>query len=335
VARGRTLADYRPGLPSEDFRHDFRLHAADKSMTVVGHVEQMHLSRCYQKAGTFSCLTCHDPHGEPALADRAAHYRAVCLQCHDARRCKATAALRQQHSPSNSCVACHMPTAPTEIPHLAFTHHRVGIHDLTKTGAASETRPTVLTTLEPFANLSRWGELDRARSMAMGYVEVAKMCRDEALADQYRAQALALMSDVRAKGLREPALDVAIARLHFTAGADDAAELAATALTAGGLDPQDRCDALFLVADGLARAGRYREAIPKLRELATLRRHSVQMLLLADCERKIGEPGYIQTLESAVRINPRLVRVHAHLADHYRDRGDAAKADYHRKRVVP
>jgi predicted CXXCH cytochrome family protein len=335
VARGRALADYRPGLPLADFRHDFRLQASDRSMTVVGHVEQMHLSRCYQGAATFSCLTCHDPHGEPAPAEREAHFRAVCLRCHDAGRCKATAALRQQHSPSNSCIACHMPAAPTEILHLAFTHHRVGIHDLTRVAAAAEVRPTALSTLEPFLDQSRLSEIDRTRSLGMGYVEVAKQCKDPALANQYAARAMALLGDARARGLRDGGVDAALARLRFATGTDSAASLAEAALADDRLDPHDRCDALFLVADGLARAGYHREAIPKLRELATLRRHSVQMLLLADCQRRVDDPGYVETLQQAVRINPRLVPVHAHLAEHYRGQGDPARAEYHRKRAVP
>jgi predicted CXXCH cytochrome family protein len=340
LARGRTLGDFRPGLPLEDFHHEFRLQTTDKSMTVVGHVEQMHLSRCYQAALTFSCLTCHDPHGEPEPAQREAHYRAVCLRCHEPERCKADAALRQQHSPSNNCIVCHMPTGPTEIPHLAFTHHRVGIHDLAKAGLVTESRPTVLTTLEPFADLSRISAIDRTRSLGMAYMEVARQCKDSDLADQYRARALTILTDVRAKGLHDSALDIAVARLHFNLGLEDAGTIAEAALAESAqsprrLDPQDRCDALFMAADGLARAGRKADAIVKLRELVTLRRHSLQMRLLADCERDVGLPGYIDTLESAVRINPRLVQVHAHLADHYRREGENAKAEFHRKRTVP
>ena len=38
-------------------------------------------------------------------------------------------ARRSKESPDNNCVQCHMPRSKTDIPHLAFTHHRVGIHD--------------------------------------------------------------------------------------------------------------------------------------------------------------------------------------------------------------
>jgi predicted CXXCH cytochrome family protein len=304
-------------------------------MTVVGHVEQMHLSRCYQGSQTFSCLTCHDPHAEPPPLERESYYRAVCLQCHQPERCKVAPAVRDQRSPSNNCLLCHMPAAATEIPHLAFTHHRIGIHDLSRVGPSSDKQSPVLTTLEPFFDLSRLSEIDRRRSLGLGYLEVANMSKDAALADEYRGRALDLMTAVRSEGLHDSALDTALARLRFDVGLDGVVPLAESALAGDLLDPQDRCNALFLVGEGLAHAGRNAEAIPKLRELVTLRRHSVQLLLLADCERAVGDPAYVQTLESAVRINPRLWKMHAFLADHYRRQGDSEKADYHQKRAVP
>lgn len=63
--RGRKLSDFRPGLPLQDFVQAYQLDAPDKPMTVVGHVEQLHLSRCYQASNSLTCVTCHDPHAEP------------------------------------------------------------------------------------------------------------------------------------------------------------------------------------------------------------------------------------------------------------------------------
>jgi hypothetical protein len=171
--------------------------------------------------------------------------------------------------------------------------------------------------------------------LGIGYLEVANKCKDPGLADQYRVRALQLMNAVRSEGLRDGALDAALARLCSDAGLEGVAALAERALASDRLEAQDRCNALFLVAEDLVRARRHKEAIPYLRELNTLRRHSQQQLLLADCERVVGDPAYIQTLASAVRINPRLSKVHAYLAEFYRDKGDKEKADFHKKRVVP
>src|SRR5262249_51427449 len=59
IARGRKPNDFRPALPLSDYRQDYSLESPDATMTVTGHVEQMHLSKCYQKSDTLTCTTCH------------------------------------------------------------------------------------------------------------------------------------------------------------------------------------------------------------------------------------------------------------------------------------
>lgn len=73
-------------------------------------------SRCFQKSGTLSCLTCHNPHGDaiPA-ADDPAHYRQRCVSCHAAA-----------HRRAENCVSCHMPRS-SPLPHLEFTDHRIRV----------------------------------------------------------------------------------------------------------------------------------------------------------------------------------------------------------------
>lgn len=337
TARGRNLADYRPGLPIQDFRADLRLTDPDDTMTVVGHVEQMHQSRCYQSTKTFSCSTCHNPHDEPEPAGRTAYYRAVCVNCHEPGRCKEPVARRLKKSPEDSCVQCHMPTSPTEIPHLAFTHHRVGIHVARKTSAKGDPgRPQRAGELEPFLDLSRLSAIDRRRSLGLGYLDVASTERTEEKRLHYQEKALGVLSAVHAEGLREPALEAAMARVRFALGRGDALPYAERALTYPDLTGQDRSDSLFVVADALARQHRHAEAIPILMKLNRMRRHATQWLLLADCQRAVGNTeASRQALEVAVSIDPRLTRIHQFLADHYRQQGNARKAAWHQARVIP
>ena len=82
-------------------------------------------SRCYtESAGSFDCMTCHDPHHDN---DRSpAHHNARCLTCHSARTPETTIARagtfeskRPERTvrgstcpvkPANGCIGCHMPS---------------------------------------------------------------------------------------------------------------------------------------------------------------------------------------------------------------------------------
>jgi predicted CXXCH cytochrome family protein len=332
IARGRTRGDFRPGLPLEDFRADFRLARPDSAMTVTGHVAQMHQSRCYQGSDRLTCLTCHSPHDEPAPERRAAHYNAVCLDCHPRERCTVDRARRERESPDNNCIHCHMPTAPTEIPHIAFTHHRIGRHDR-PAAAAKEHGPDEV--LEPILSLARHGGLDRQRAFGLGYLQAATQAPEEQVRVRFQETALRLLTEAQELGLRDVALKAALLRVRFALGLEDGPAEAEAALADPGLTGQDRCDLLFVLANVHVQQGRFEEAIAVLRLLNGLRRHSMQWLLLARCERALGR-GAAETraLETAVTINPRLWKVQQHLAEHYRAREDLKRAAWHQRRAV-
>jgi hypothetical protein len=337
MGRGRKQSDFRPGLPLEDFRQDYWPEVPDASMTVTGHVEQMHLSPCYQRSDCLSCVTCHDPHDMPAAAERVGYYKAVCQQCHRPGSCTVGAERRLKESPEDDCVHCHMPPSLTEIPHVAFTHHRIGIHD-GKAGAKAATAgaagaPGVL---RPFLHPTRLGEADQERSLGLAYLEMTFREKDQGLVARYLDEALRRLSAARGAGLRDPLLDVSLARVRFELRLGGVETYAESALAQPGLEGPDCCNALFLLADAHAAAGRHAEAVPVLRQLTGLRRHSVDWLLLADCQRALrNHDGCVQALVRAVRINPRLWKAHQFLAGHYRQQGDQERAQWHQERAVP
>lgn len=142
---GRAWHDFAAGEALEDTFTVF-VGAPRGRFKVVGHVEQMALSRCAQASGDkMWCGTCHDPHGKPA--DPAAHYRARCLGCHtEAPHRSAEAAGR-----ARDCVGCHMTRRRArDSGHAAFTDHRIQRRP-DRGEAATDARPDRLVAWRPAA----------------------------------------------------------------------------------------------------------------------------------------------------------------------------------------
>jgi predicted CXXCH cytochrome family protein len=342
TVRGRNLSDFRPGLRLQDFREVYVFQDKDSSMTVVGHVQQMHLSRCYQATNTFSCLTCHDPHGEPAPQDRTAHYKSVCLTCHSLESCTVSSARRKTESPENDCVHCHMPRSATDIPHLAFTHHRVGIHNRPPPGNEAGPAPEVgepagdAPELQPCLPLPALSEVDRKLALGQAYRTLSIHGKPSVHTPVYERRALDLLAAVRDAGLQDPDLEGALAQLRFDSGVGDPLIHAERALAFPNLSGQSRCDALFVKALMVAEDGKHAEAIGLLRELTHVRREVFDWLYLSNNLHAVGDDrGRLEALAAAIRINPRQWDVHRFLAKHYRELGDAERAAWHERRAVP
>lgn len=125
TARGER-EDYRPGLPLQDFVAVFLHGDSQGPLSVTGHTERLALSRCQQQSqDQLWCATCHDPHSEPAPAQRIAYFRTKCESCHTPRN-TCSLPLAQRQTKSNDCTACHMPKSPTQgIDHSASTDHAI------------------------------------------------------------------------------------------------------------------------------------------------------------------------------------------------------------------
>src|SRR5262249_51766454 len=156
---------------------------------------------------TFSCLTCHDPHGEPAPQERVAYYKAICLDCHGPARCKVDPVQLHKESPDNNCVQCHMPRSPVDVPHLAFTHHRVGIHRKPPADATSAKHSAEL---RPFLDFPELSAADRQFSLGEGYRLLSLRDPEASRREQARRRGLDLLSAASAAGLRDARLNASL-----------------------------------------------------------------------------------------------------------------------------
>lgn len=276
MARGRSMNDFRPGLPLDIFRADYRLHEAGSPMTVVGHVEQMRSSRCYQNS-ELTCTTCHDPHGFPAKAERVQYYREKCFSCHNVGQCTVDPDVRQRKSSENNCIVCHMPTSDTEIPHLAFTHHRIGIHP---PGTADDETGRGSGELVALSDLSAFSDLDRQRMLGLAYMQAAEDEPDARKARAHELRAFATLREVWKAGLRDVDLAATLALLAGREG-HEAAEYVEYAINHPDAPPPlVRINALLATAAWRAQEGKLTEAISAMGEVVQLRRAASDWKLL-------------------------------------------------------
>ena len=121
IRTGKRVEEFRPGDDLFDYAVFFvRKSEKGSAGRATSQWEALLKSRCKQASGDrLTCTTCHDPHGAPAVAEKAAYYRAKCLQCHD------TKGFAERHHPENpDCADCHMARlASSDIAHEQVTDH--------------------------------------------------------------------------------------------------------------------------------------------------------------------------------------------------------------------
>ncbi|HMC66051.1 MAG TPA: multiheme c-type cytochrome, partial [Gemmataceae bacterium] len=174
---GRGQFDFRPGLPLHLFWSVFVPPPDAGNRKAVSQVEQMYASRCFRASkGTrleMGCISCHDPHEEPAVDQRISYYRDRCLSCHEKKACSLPLAQRREKSKEDSCIACHMPRiGNTDIAHTALTDHRILRREIADIGlVALPARGTPLVHFH--ADLVPANDPDVARDFGIALTEFA------------------------------------------------------------------------------------------------------------------------------------------------------------------
>lgn len=298
--RGRRLLDFRPGRKLSDYLAHYAPQGGKSEMKVVGHVEQMRLSRCYQADRRMSCLTCHDPHSETPPAETQSVYRDKCLTCHSDQSCKAPAESRQAPTVRDNCIQCHMPRSPTDIPHFAFTHHRIGIHQSDVVQKSESTDELVL--IPGSANLTALEEL---RNRGLGYLQYSDAAAELPQIIAARNRATEILQQVQRKKLKDPDVDAALARLLWRKDPQQMIRHCQSVVAAKDTSPEAYATACFTLGATYYEMNRPAEALPWLERTLTLRPTADVWVMLSDCRNFVGDQtGALESARRACELAP-------------------------------
>ena len=329
--RGRNVDDFRPGMRLTDFRVHHKMDSAE-SKTVVGHVEQLRRSRCYIEDATLTCTTCHDPHQrEIAASRREALFRRKCLGCHEQEACTKPHAERLKESPSDNCTRCHMSGTETDIPHVPATNHRIGI--FRNDGAKLEES---LAKLVPIADSSQLPKIEADRCRGLAWLQLSQELPSRGAQQACRERAKKILRDVYGRGVRDPELLVALARLELREDSRQAIRLLEAALNhPDGLRAMDRVNALATVSNALMGLNQATQTRRPLEELVTLIRSADAWFTLGQCRLQTGNlPGAFEAFEKAVEIAPHRSDFHSYLEKLNVAHGNTKQAAEHHERAI-
>jgi tetratricopeptide (TPR) repeat protein len=301
-------------------------------MTVVGHVDQMRQSACYQKSPGMSCLTCHNPHQQTLPKDQDASYnfyREKCLNCHNTQPCKLELAQRLKKEPKDNCLACHMPRSDTEVPHVSFTHHRIGIHP-----QPQQPVPQRIPELVATDDLSHLSNLDRERSLGLAYQIVRRKPEYASYMNDFRERERIHLEAAYAGGLRDAETLIGLAELYSRGNRPRACEYAKEGLAAKETSTKARVMALMVLAYTDFQNQNDPEAIAELEELVQKRRLAEDWGRLGTIYFRQKEPDKaLFAFKKALEIRPFRSASHAGLADVYGLLGKPKLAEEHREKA--
>jgi tetratricopeptide (TPR) repeat protein len=223
-----------------------------------------------------------------------------------------------------------MPHGDTDIPHIAFTHHRIRSHP-TKSQPDAGRIPELV----PISDVSQLPPIDQKRNLGLAYLQIATEGRGPDQGATYRQRARHLLESVHDAKLRDGATAEALARINWTEqNFERAAAFAQEALDTDDLPAEERAFALLILANCRVREGKTATAIGLLEKLTQLRRNAEDWRLLGFCHLEQNEPRKaLRAFEQALTISPFRFDLHEVMAETYRRVGDDQRSKEHQEKA--
>ncbi|NND99467.1 MAG: hypothetical protein HKN47_19300 [Pirellulaceae bacterium] len=319
-APGKRVWDFLPGSDFAQTRLHYKDDAPDDLTSVfTGHVDQMWQSRCYTQSKTLTCMTCHPSHQSDAPGDLIAWRRDQCSECHgDDNGCHIELSERLA-AEQNNCIACHMPTVASEVPHTSTTNHWIAVYESGKPrGTEIAKKKQSLRRVQPDPNLVAQ-QLQRMDLLAEAYwwidrkqgggatlvqaddltIRVGKLLRDDA-GDGEIHSILARIARIAAERLADQPDQKAAETRWWT----DAAEHARKAIEIEPRPLRARESALEVLGNQLMWSGDYADAVKTWTELTQMRRAAPDWYNLGLCLARVRRMSDAEkALREAIRID--------------------------------
>ena len=224
-----------------------------------------------------------------------------------------------------------MPQVATEIPHIAFTHHRIAVHATVddKPGSGPGPKPdfTADGKLATIQDLSFFSEPERDRMLGLAYFRLhfQRPWRHT----KFLARADRLLERVAKRVRGDATLDGARAEIAWESRRRKQAEQLADLVLGGPSTTDDRVQAAHVKVRVLIERRDFTAAIDLLREITTKRRNPLYWPLLGHCCARTGHvDDAIAAFEQALVIAPGQA-LHTALVPLYEQAGDQSKARHH------
>jgi tetratricopeptide (TPR) repeat protein len=225
-----------------------------------------------------------------------------------------------------------MPSTDTEIPHFAFTHHRIGIHrenrNTVEQSAASELAPLSDTSWQP--------KSIQKRNLGLAYLQFSDAPGQAPFAAEYSQLATSILANSDRLQPGDSEVQAALSRLFWNRSVSSTLRYAESASRSSDLSSEAEATIAYTLGTTQFSEGKISEALPWLKRTTELRPTADVWYMLSQCYDQLGDgANALSSARKAVRLAPDRPRFVEHLVNQLRSSGAISEATDLELRLQP